>query len=128
MQALGSYAGGSMLFLGLGTGLGSTMIVDKTLIPLELAHLPYMHGNLRGVLWESAGFEKPASARGARRRWPRGSVLASTPRVDYVVLGEGTPSALRRSSSEYAAWVKRERVQGRLPSLEGIRSEPRRPC
>jgi polyphosphate glucokinase len=44
MQALGSYAGGSMLFLGLGTGLGSSLIVDKKLIPLELAHLPYVHG------------------------------------------------------------------------------------
>src|SRR5689334_4529218 len=39
MQALGSYRGGIMLFLGLGTGLGTTMIVDGTLVPLELAHL-----------------------------------------------------------------------------------------
>src|SRR5262249_60804880 len=44
MQALGSYSGGRMLFLGLGTGLGSAMIVDGTLAPLELAHLPYRHG------------------------------------------------------------------------------------
>jgi predicted NBD/HSP70 family sugar kinase len=41
MQALGSYKGGRMLFLGLGTGLGSAMIVDGILEPLELAHLPY---------------------------------------------------------------------------------------
>src|SRR4029077_13714930 len=41
MQALGSYQGGRMLFLGLGTGLGSAMIVDGILEPLELAHLPY---------------------------------------------------------------------------------------
>lgn len=41
MQALGSYAGGRMLFLGLGTGLGAAMIVDGILEPLELAHLPY---------------------------------------------------------------------------------------
>src|SRR6266511_3287588 len=39
MQALGSYAGGSMLFLGLGTGLGSALIVEGTLVPMELAHL-----------------------------------------------------------------------------------------
>lgn len=41
MQALGSYNGGKMLFLGLGTGLGSTMIVDGIVEPMELAHLPY---------------------------------------------------------------------------------------
>jgi polyphosphate glucokinase len=41
MQALGSYKGGKMLFLGLGTGLGSTMIVDGIIEPMELGHLPY---------------------------------------------------------------------------------------
>ena len=44
MQALGSYEGGRMLFLGLGTGLGSALIVDGVLAPMELAHLPYMKG------------------------------------------------------------------------------------
>ena len=44
MQALGSYEGGRMLFLGLGTGLGSAMIVDGVVEPMELAHLPYKHG------------------------------------------------------------------------------------
>ncbi len=41
MQALGSYRGGKMLFLGLGTGLGSAMILDGIVQPMELAHLPY---------------------------------------------------------------------------------------
>lgn len=45
MQALGSYNGGKMLFLGLGTGLGSAMIVDGMVIPMELAHLPYKKGS-----------------------------------------------------------------------------------
>ena len=44
MQALGSYEGGRMLFLGLGTGLGSALIVDGVLEPMELAHLPYKNG------------------------------------------------------------------------------------
>src|SRR5689334_4355226 len=44
MQALGSYRGGRMLFLGLGTGLGSAMIVDDVIEPMELAHLPYRKG------------------------------------------------------------------------------------
>ena len=41
MQALGSYEGGRMLFLGLGTGLGTALVVDNVVAPLELAHLPY---------------------------------------------------------------------------------------
>lgn len=44
MQALGSYEGGRMLFLGLGTGLGSALIADWILMPMELAHLPYRKG------------------------------------------------------------------------------------
>src|SRR6266513_2589872 len=46
LQALGSYRGGRMLFLGLGTGLGSALVWDKTLIPLELGDLPYRHGHI----------------------------------------------------------------------------------
>jgi polyphosphate glucokinase len=44
MQALGSYRGGRMLFLGLGTGLGAAMIVDGMLQPMELRHLIYKKG------------------------------------------------------------------------------------
>ena len=44
MQALGSYKGGTMLFLGLGTGLGSALIANGTLVPMELGHLPYKKG------------------------------------------------------------------------------------
>src|SRR5205823_3715095 len=56
MQAMGSYEGGRMLFLGLGTGLGTTMIVEGVVEPMELAHLPYRKGTyedyvgLRGLL------------------------------------------------------------------------------
>jgi polyphosphate glucokinase len=46
MQALGSYRGGKMLFLGLGTGLGSAMIVEGIVAPMEIAHLPYKQGTL----------------------------------------------------------------------------------
>ena len=58
MQALGSYEGGRMLFLGLGTGLGNTLILDGTVAPLELGHLRYKKGRtfedylgLRGLKW-----------------------------------------------------------------------------
>jgi predicted NBD/HSP70 family sugar kinase len=50
MQALGSYKGGLMLFLGLGTGLGSAVVADGVVIPLELAHLSYKHGTYEDYL------------------------------------------------------------------------------
>jgi len=50
MQALGSYKGGKMLFLGLGTGLGSAMIVDGIVEPMELGHLPYKRGTFEDYL------------------------------------------------------------------------------
>ena len=49
MQALGSYNGGTMLFLGLGTGLGSALILDGSVHAMELTHLPYKRGTLRGL-------------------------------------------------------------------------------
>jgi polyphosphate glucokinase len=60
MQALGSYQGGKMLFLGLGTGLGSTMIVDGIVEPMELGHLPYRDGT----------FEEYVGVRGLQAHGP----------------------------------------------------------
>ena len=95
MQALGSYKGGRMLFLGLGTGLGSAMIVEGELQPMELAHLIYKHGKtyedylgLRGL--EGAG----------KKKW-RKRVAKITKRLkialeaDYVVLGGGNSKKLK---------------------------------
>jgi predicted NBD/HSP70 family sugar kinase len=55
MQALGSYRGGRMLFLGLGTGLGTALIADGILEPMELAHLPYKKGRTYEETWGTAG-------------------------------------------------------------------------
>lgn len=57
MQALGSYRGGKLLFLGLGTGLGSAMVVDGIVVPMELAHLPYKKGTYEDYVG-AAGLEK----------------------------------------------------------------------
>src|SRR6202012_1792404 len=54
MQALGSYDGGRMLFLGLGTGLGTTLIVDRVIVPMELAHLPYRKHTFEDYVGERA--------------------------------------------------------------------------
>jgi polyphosphate glucokinase len=65
MQALGSYKRGKMLFLGLGTGLGSTMIVDGIVEPMELAHLPYKKGT-----YEDYVGERSLEKRG-KKKWRR---------------------------------------------------------
>jgi predicted NBD/HSP70 family sugar kinase len=95
MQALGSYEGGRMLFLGLGTGLGSALIVDGVLAPMELAHLPYKKGRT---------FEDYVGLRGLERlgkkKW-RLAVLDVVARLkaalvaDYVVLGGGNSKQLK---------------------------------
>jgi len=89
MQALGSYRGGRMLFLGLGTGLGSAMVWDKTLLPLELGDLPYRDGK---IIEQFLG--KPGLARLGERAWKsevRHAVLQLKKSfvADYVVLGGG---------------------------------------
>ena len=93
MQALGSYEGGRMLFLGLGTGLGSTMILDGTIAPMELGHLPF----------RKATFEDYVGERGRERlgnkSW-RKAVVETIERLtagllpDYVVLGGGNAERL----------------------------------
>lgn len=89
MQALGSYDGGKMLFMGLGTGLGTALMLDGTLIPLELAHLPYHHGK---TYEESVGDAEMKDI--GKKKW-RKRVLDIVDRfmaafqVDYIVLGGG---------------------------------------
>ena len=69
MQAIGSYEGGRMLFLGLGTGLGSAMILDGVIEPMELGHLPYRKGRTYEDYVGIAGL-----ARLGKKRWRRGRV------------------------------------------------------
>lgn len=96
MQALGSYRSGRMLFLGLGTGLGSALIVDGVLEPMELAHLPYKKGRTYEAYVGSASLKK----RG-KKKWRR-HVLDVTKRfkaaleADDVVLGGGNAKLLRK--------------------------------
>jgi polyphosphate glucokinase len=93
MQALGSYDGGNMLFLGLGTGLGSAMVIGGVLAPMELAHMPYRKGT----------FEDYVGLRGLTRlgkdKWRRrvADVVARLQTAllpDYTVLGGGNVKKL----------------------------------
>jgi len=95
MQALGSYQGGRMLFLGLGTGLGSALIVDNVLEPMELAHLPYKRGRSYEYYVGIAGLHRLG-----RRKWRRHvsvvvEQLKNAVQADYVVLGGGNAKLLK---------------------------------
>jgi polyphosphate glucokinase len=95
MQALGSYKGGCMLFLGFGAGLGSAMIVDGILEPMELAHLPYKNGKT----YEDYVGDR-ALKRLGKKKWRRYVAdvvtrLKDALEADYVVLGGGNSKNLK---------------------------------
>ena len=88
MQALGGYAGGKMLFLGFGTGLGTALIVDGTLVPMELAHLPYKRATFEDYVGEQA------MERDGKPKWRRTCTdvierLIAALQPEDVVLGGG---------------------------------------
>lgn len=96
MQALGSYEGGRMLFLGLGTGLGNALIIDGVIAPMELGHLHYK---------KKQSFEDYVGARGLERlgkkKWQEAvfevvTNLKAALIADYVVLGGGNAKKLTR--------------------------------
>ncbi len=95
MQALGSYRGGRMLFLGLGTGLGSALIVDGTLEPMELAHLPYKHGKTFEEYVGVAALEAFGEKKWARNVFDVAARLKDALQADYVVLGGGNARLLQ---------------------------------
>jgi predicted NBD/HSP70 family sugar kinase len=93
MQALGSYDGGRMLFLGLGTGLGSALVVEGLVQPMELGHLPFRKATFEDYVGEAA------LERRGKKKW-RKDVAAAVEKLtaaiepDYVVLGGGNAEKL----------------------------------
>jgi polyphosphate glucokinase len=96
MQALGSYKGGRMLFLGLGTGLGSAMIVDGVLEPMELAHLIYKNGKTYEDYLGLRGLERCGTKKWRRHVAKVTKKLKVALEADYVVLGGGNGKKLKR--------------------------------
>jgi polyphosphate glucokinase len=99
MQALGSYRGGRMLFLGLGTGLGSAMIIEGVIEPMEIAHLHYK---------KKKSFEDYLGTRGLERlglkKWRKHvaavvKILTAALEPDYVVLGGGNVQKIEKMPS-----------------------------
>jgi len=94
MQALGSYDGGRMLFLGLGTGLGSAVVHDGMVMPLELGHLPFRKATYEYYLG-SAGLERAGKKVWERRVHVITNYLRAAMVCDTVVLGGGNSKVLK---------------------------------
>jgi polyphosphate glucokinase len=95
MQALGSYEGGRMLFLGLGTGLGSTLIADHVIIPLELGHLLYKDGQTLGDLLGARGFKRLGQKAWSRIVGEVVPMLMNALLADHVVVSGGNAKKLK---------------------------------
>jgi polyphosphate glucokinase len=108
MQAVGGYEGGRMLFLGLGTGLGSAFIVDGEIEPLELGHLPFRKKTFEDYVGER-GLEKAGKKKWKKTVFEAVAQLAAAMEPDEVVLGGGgvdeldeLPPGCRRGANENA--------------------------
>src|SRR5712664_4074151 len=95
MQALGSYRGGRMLFLGLGTGLGSALVVDGVLEPMELAHLPYKHGKAFEEFVGTAALKRLGEKKWTKNVFDVVEQLKNALQPEYVVLGGGNSKRLK---------------------------------
>ena len=94
MQALGNYRGGRMLFLGFGTGLGSAMVADGVVIPLELAHLPYRDGRTYEEYVGAGGRARLGNGRWKRHCMKVARLFRDAMQVRDVVLGGGNAKRL----------------------------------
>ncbi len=95
MQALGSYEGGRMLFLGLGTGLGSAMIVDGNVEPMELGHLPYKKKLTYEDFVGQRGFKRLGKKKWRQEVLTVIDIFRAALAPDYVVLGGGNAKYMR---------------------------------
>jgi polyphosphate glucokinase len=109
MQAYGAYRGGRMLFLGLGTGLGSALIVDGVLEPMELGHLPYKKGRTYEDYVGAAGLKRTGKKKWRRHVLEVLALLRNALQADDVVVGGGNakflhsvPAGVRLGTNAYA--------------------------
>ena len=109
MQALGSYEGGRMLFLGLGTGLGSAMVVEGVVQPMELAHMPYKNKQTYEQVVGVAGLKRLGKKKWTKEALKIGAILQKGLNADYIVLGGGNvkvikelPGTMKRGANDNA--------------------------
>ena len=127
MQALGGYKSGRMLFLGVGTGLGSAMILDGLVVPLELAHLPYK----KGLTYEDYVGLRGLERRG-KKRWAK-SVMDVVARLqaamicDTVLLGGGNAKLLKELPEHISIGANSNAIEGGVRLWQKVAlSEPKK--
>ncbi len=125
MQALGSYKGRKLLFLGLGTGLGSTMIVDGIVEPMEIAHLPYRKGTYEDYVGER-GLEKRGEKKWERHVGKVVALLKAALLPDDVVLGGGNVRKLKKLPLGSRAGDNANAFTGGFRLWEKTSRQPRR--
>jgi polyphosphate glucokinase len=96
MQALGSYKGGRMLFLGLGTGLGSAMVIEGRIEPMEIAHLPYKKGRTFEDYVGLRGLDRLGKAKWRKEVDDVVERFRVALQPEYIVLGGGNAKKLRQ--------------------------------
>jgi len=120
MQALGSYEGGTMLFLGLGTGLGTALVADGRIVPLELSQLPYKRGTYEDYLG-TGGFTRFGPRAWRRHLAAAVATLKEATVADYVVLGGGRSGALADLPAGCRRGDNRNALAGGLRLWDGRR-------
>src|SRR5947209_5669689 len=100
MQALGSYEGDTMLFLGLGTGLGTALVADGTVVPMELGHVPYKKDRTFEDYVGTAGLERLGKEKWMEEVFDVVALLKAALVADYVVLGGGNSKKLKEDLPE----------------------------
>ncbi len=129
MQALGSYRGKRMLFLGLGTGLGSTLILDGIVHTMELGDLPYREGRTYGEFLGKPGRRRLGTARWVWHVTQVIRIFKEAIQPDYIVLGGGQADRVKRLPAGvlhggnfnafkggFRLWEKKSRRPRRVPS------------
>jgi predicted NBD/HSP70 family sugar kinase len=124
MQALGNYDGGRMLFLGLGTGLGSALIADRVIVPLELGQLPYPGGPTLEQVLSQRGLQRLGKKSWRREVYALVPLLMHAFLADYVVLGGGNAKHLKRLPSGTRLGHNQTAFRGgfRLWTLEDVQT------
>jgi polyphosphate glucokinase len=121
MQAIGSYRGGRMLFLGLGTGLGATLIIDGVVEPTEVGHMPFKNGRTFEDYLGEDGRKRLGS-----RRWRKAvrkviADLSAAFEADYVVLGGGNARRVKKLPPEVRLGSNEHAFTGGLRLWDGAR-------
>jgi polyphosphate glucokinase len=116
MQALGSYRRGKMLFLGLGTGLGSAMVLNGIAEPMELGHLPYKNGMYEDYVGER-GLEEHGKKKWRRHVADVVARLAAALEPDDIVIGGGNAKGTEGAAPRLPSGGQRQCVSGRVSPL-----------